>query len=783
MPVIDPRLNVLLAELSSRSKSVTAEPPASELESAPRAPEKIRAIIKFSGSIDAFTALGCDTFSVLGQLATIAIPVEQIHAVLALPGLVKIELSRPLFRELDESIPAIRANEVRNNGLPFGGAGKFTGSGVIVGIIDAGFKFDHHVFCDPADPKKTRILFFWDQDLTPSGTESSPTLSGGSTYGVEYDKAKIETALNNANPYSIVRTDPDSHGTHVAGIAAGNGSQSGGVANVSCDCHGAFHYVGVAPEADLMFVKLDSSDHTELGESQHLVDAVTYIQQKAKALGKAAVINISLGDNLGAHDGTSLVEQWIDVTLLLFASSGFAVVKAAGNQGNKKLHAQTNVPINTAPSNGKVELKFEVTPHTTGKTIEIDIWYPDAHSLNCKITPPGNNLSNDTTTSPGSVVTATEQTKSSQIAIDSQLKDPDNDFKRIFITITPPVGDHTLTGSWTIELSNSSVSTPVPVNAWIQRDQPAKFTTFVTIPLTVSVPGTAQHIITVGNFNCKGRSKGAIAASSGRGPTLDGRLKPELCAPGTDIISANSNPDDGACCDCCYDFYTAKTGTSMAAPHVAGAIALLFSKNKDLEHSDLRQMLTNPANLIVDSFTGNTANNDYGHGKLDIKKLIDATPAAGGRTAQAPPEETPVAAPRPAPVRPALPADSPLARFMETEQGKTLYLTGKIYYEAARQLIYSNKRVATVWHRNSGPLMGHHVIRFAMMPNAVFPSEINGATIRQRVDNIAAVFRRYGSAELVEALEIVYPLALQLPGKNMHEVIELFQAQNVETHA
>ena len=389
-----------------------------------------------------------------------------------------------------------------------------------------------------------------DQSLSPQGGETAPTDAVGNPMdGVEYTKADIESAIAAADPMTVVRHEPKGHGTHVAGIAAGNGAQSG-------NCHGDFHYVGVAPEADLILVR-NSNETGQLGTSDNLVNAISYIMRKAADVDKPVVINLSQGDNLGAHDGTSLTEEMIDLYLFLGLSGsnkGFSMVKSAGNLGNDKIHAQTTIPANNSAS--PVELKFKVKPpedDDDATKIEIDIWYDGASDLDIEIIPHGNNITGTNTASPGDNVSFTEDTKNSTVTIDSQTIQG-NGMKRIFIDIDPDGDDHNKTGKWVIKLVNTT-GTAASLHAYIERDQLASFKTFVSVPGTVSIPGTSNEIITVANYTVKGKGSGKVHKSSGRGPTSDGRVKPDIAAPGTSILSARYDFDGGSCCDCCYDFY------------------------------------------------------------------------------------------------------------------------------------------------------------------------------------------------------------------------------------
>lgn len=757
---VDPRIQVILNDIQKRtSKERTAIRPDQN--------EYMGALLKFRGSYEFLIGLGCQVTSIAGNMVSVKIPLDKLESVVSHPNVIRIETSGKYGINLDDSIEEIKADGLRNESPPFHGPGKFTGQGVIVGIIDSGFQYLHKVFRDTTFSNHSRILFLMDQSLTPQGGETAPIdVFGNPMAGVEYTKADIESAIVAPDPKTIVRHEPHFHGTHVAGIAAGNGAQAG-------NCHGDFHYVGVAPEADFILVK-QSNETGQLGTSANLIDAISYIMRKAEDADKPAVINISLGDMLGAHDGTSLVEEIIDIYLatgLIGTTKGFSIVCAAGNFAADKIHSQTTVPANNAAS--PVELKFKVKPSNSDKDIkkiEIDIWYDGANDLDIEIVPPGNNITGANTASPGNNVSFTEDTKNSTVTIDSQTIQ-DNGKKRIFIDIDPDGDDHNKPGKWVIKLVNTT-GTEATLHAYIERDQLASFKTFVSEEGTISLPATSDEIITVANYIIKGKGSGKLHESSSRGPTSDGRTKPDISAPGTSIISARHDADDVSCCDCCYSFYVPLTGTSMAAPHVTGAAALLLEKNPELDNDGIKQALMDTA--IKDGFTGNTANNDFGEGKMDVQAALNSV-AAGIIMSDSTSERAQYNPSKSSFSKRLSANESPIARWMETAKGRELHTLALAHYQEIRDLVNTNKRMATVWHRNKGPLLVHHLNRASLLPNVKIPEEIDGIPLIDYLRNIVSALKKYVSGEAGEALDKAMLEVPRIMGRTFNEFIDLYE--------
>ena len=557
---------------------------------------EVALLVQFEGEIEKLVKAGFAVRSVLGDIATGTIAIGKLDKLAKLDEVKLLEAARAMHPELDLALVESRAN------LVHAGPPGRRGAGVIVGVVDSGCDYSHPCFRN-ADGT-SRILFIWDQGLVPGAGEANPT---GFTYGVEYSNAQINAALATANPFAQVRhrdNDPNRHGTHVTGIAAGNGRAAG-------PTQPAGRFIGVAPEADIVIVANASNGAEGLGTSANTLDAVNYIFQRAQALSRACVVNMSLGDNLGPHDGTSLVERGLDN---LLGGPGRAFVKSAGNAASGRIHAQGNVATGTT-----VDLRFNEPAGDTSPN-QIDLWYEGADSFSVSVVDPAGNTAGPVAI--GSAATINLPGGNS-VRIDHRNNDPLNGDKRIFMTFQRGTAAQILPGNWTIRLGGTSSPSGGRFDAWIQRGTvvPTFLAPHESNARTISTPGSALEVITAANYITRGAGVGSLASSSSRGPTRDGRAAPTIAAPGSEILSALGHFAAGA------DPYHGLGGTSMAAPHIAGTIALMFQKNGTRTQEQIRACLQSTARS--DASTGPVPNTAWGAGKLDANAAVNCVPGTG----------------------------------------------------------------------------------------------------------------------------------------------------------
>lgn len=517
--------------------------------------------------------IGARWHQIIDGIYTVDVRLTELEALCQRPGVKFVEAGRRMRPGLDSSVPATRAHLVHHGVAPIPG---LTGAGVVVGIIDIGFDFTLDDFGSTAG---TRIAYLWDQSLTPQAGENPP---GGFAYGVEYTAAQINAALATGTPFATVRHRPQAsaHGTHVAGIAVGNGA-SGDAA------FPAGKFSGVATGATIVLVQpgLEAEVDT-FADSARVADAVDYIFSRAQQLGLPCVINMSLGQNGGSHDGESVVERAIDRLLEL---PGRAFVVAGGNEHAFRTHASG------ALAQGEIRtLRWRVGQAAEGLAAapagaydrtpnEMEIWFSSRDVVSVRVYDPAGNATN--VVDPGS--NSMFSLGGNDVYIDCERFTRLNGDARIYIELSASQM-RLQTGTWRVELTGTDIRGG-RFDAWIERDARDAQNGFADQSsfegddfdptMTLGTPSTGRRAIAVANYDHRAM---APSGSSGRGRTRDGRNKPECTAPGTDIYSSCSLGGRQAANGTTVPMRVKMSGTSMAAPHVTGIVALLFERAKTM---------------------------------------------------------------------------------------------------------------------------------------------------------------------------------------------------------
>jgi subtilisin family serine protease len=543
---------------------------------------------------------------------------EQINHVSTFPEVTFVDTSKKLWVTNDISVASSGASLLHSGRLD---NTVYKGDGVIVAIIDTGIDWDHLDFRNPSDPKKSRILRIWDQTISPLTGEVSPT---GFNLGVEYTQSQIENEIDGTPAGFVREKDTDGHGTHVAGIAAGNGA--------ALDTK----YSGLAPNADIVIVKAGNGSF----DTSNIIIALDYLKNLATSLGKPIVVNMSLGSQTGAHDGTDPLELAIDA--FTDVSAGRIVVVASGNENGENIHKQLVLQAGNAAT---IELQVPTTTTSDSQDVfQFTAYANDTSTVSITVTAPDGTQATSVASN-GTLIMA----GNAKVYL-SNFVDPESGDRKVQAYVTRTTTATSVAGSWSIAISNTSLNA-LTIDGWLDT----KGDDYYDIELTggdsnylVAIPGCATKAITVGSYMAKidwyggapitvnnttgfsgysytSGTQDAISGFSSKGPRRDNVIKPNITANGQAVVSCLSS-DSGLANDSAYmvvnGLYRIEQGTSMATPVVAGCVALLLQKKPTATFTEIKNAITTTA--TKDSFTGTTDNSTWGSGKIDVFKAASS---------------------------------------------------------------------------------------------------------------------------------------------------------------
>jgi subtilisin family serine protease len=538
----------------------------------------------------------------IGNIFTAQFTPGSLSSLEADSNIVYVERGAPL--EIEQTSQSSETNKIE---IPSGPLDE-TGQGVIVGIVDQGCDFTHGDFRDESG---SRILYFWDQTANPGPQQDSPD---GYNIGVEYTKSQLDQALSQSDPFATLGIDPPepaAHGTHVMGIAAGNGREDP-TAGVQ----------GLAHKADIIFVEPNTSDTSDVGgfgDSINLAEAIKYIVDKASALNCPAVINVSLGTNHGPHDGTTLAERSIDSML---DEPGRAVVLALGNEHDERFlrpHAEGRLSTGETTTLYWRVLPTDYTPN------EVEIWYSSRDIFVLEVVLP--NGETVPIVEPGQEASFNVGDAGTEVFVSNELNHHYNGDNHIDVIVLPGSQTPVETGVWQLRLT-SRLSREGTFDAWIERDvrsprinpQSSFIGGSYVRRKTLGGIQSSYHAITVSNYDAMTIT---LSDSTSVGPTRDGRRAPVVAAPGVDILSANARyhaaQDRGD-----RTPYIRMNGTSMSSPYVAGIVACMLQKNPDLTAGQIKGLIA--ANAKAAPGISYEYRNDWGYGRADPVETLAATP-------------------------------------------------------------------------------------------------------------------------------------------------------------
>ncbi|WP_286314721.1 bifunctional germination protease/germinant receptor pseudoprotease CspBA [Romboutsia ilealis] len=442
---------------------------------------------------------------------------------------------------------------------------KLTGKGTLLGLIDSGIDYNIPIFKNKDGNSK--ILYYWDQSI-----DGNPPI--GFKEGTLYTNEDINKAINGEIQIPISSTS--THGTHTAGIAC-----------------------SVANEADMIVVRVGRRQTDTFSKSTEFMRAIKFVLDRAVELQRPIAINISYGSNEGSHRGESLFEQYIDQMCSFWKNN---IVVAAGNNASKAGHKRINIKND---ENNDTLVEMEVGQNE--KILNINIWPSFVDNFNLYLVSPTGKSTQPISQDSGLIKNIIGNTRINGVFYPIA---PYSLSRRITIELKSDT--EIIPGIWTllftpIKLVDGNVDIYLPTSEGITIDtrflEPSKV-------LTVTVPGTASKVITVGSFNSR---TDVVSTFSGEGDIDGGIIKPDLLAPGEEIVSYLPGGSTGAL-----------TGTSMATPHVTGVCSLLMQWGI-VEGNDLFLYSQKVKSVLIEYARRNPQytypNNSKGYGFLDLSRL------------------------------------------------------------------------------------------------------------------------------------------------------------------
>lgn len=508
-------------------------------------------IVKYQGSLDRVRAMGVNVRELSGGYAILNVPEILVDTVSNLEEIIFVEKPKSLeFGVLNGKrvscvnqvqTPDFSVGAPTEGGSPYsviGGEGGLFGEGVIIGIADSGIDYTNNAFRN-ADGT-TRILKLWDQ-----------------VTDTVFDEEQINEALSAANPYNIVNSrDVSGHGTHVAGIAAGNYAEDRN------------NNLGIATKSRLIIVKMAEPSRDSFPKTTQLMEAVDFIVKQSNEYGMPFVVNISFGNTYGSHDGTSLLSTYFDSVI---DGNRMVMVIGSGNEGDSAGHAggyigtdntgRVGNPDRRLLDNNNDAAAIELQVSEYQGSFGVQLWknYVDIWGIRV-IAPSG--ISTSTIDKDGYIFTY--ELDNTTVKVLYGTPKPYSEYQEIYMSLIPRER-YVKSGIWTIEII-SERTVNGRYDLWLPTSGSVNENTRFLTPdpyVTLTVPSATTKAITVGAYNS---NNDTIAPFSGRGFTRENnQVKPDIVAPGVNILSASNTGGT-----------VMRSGTSMATPFVSGSAAIML---------------------------------------------------------------------------------------------------------------------------------------------------------------------------------------------------------------
>ncbi|SET99010.1 Subtilase family protein [Lacrimispora sphenoides] len=464
------------------------------------------------------------------------------------------------------------------------------GQGVIVVVIDTGIDYQHPAFCN--SDGSTRILTIWDQ----TQQEGSPPDTF--TFGTEYSRETINTALNSEAPFSIVpTTDTNGHGTAIASVIAGTPNL-------------LESFSGVVPQSDLVIVKLKEAKENLKNfyfipndalcfQESDLILGFRYSLTIQERFNQPVVTCIALGSSFGGNDGSSSLSSYLNDMAL---QPGIGISVSAGNEGNSQRHY-----FNSTQSEPYYN-DFELRIGEKDKMFAMEIWSSSLGRLSIDISSPYRESSQSIYPEFGACRIINFIFTPTTLYISNNVFEVETGDQMILVRF-----QNTTPGVWRIRI-RSVENEPLSFHAWLPSNGLISNQTFFlnsSPDTTITSPGNGSHQTTVTAYN---QINNSIIGESSRGYTRTGLIKPDIAAPGYQLTCAV--PGNG---------YGSVTGTGAAAAHVAGIIAMAFEwaivkeYYKTMNGVDVSRLMMRGA-VRASSYT--YPNNIWGYGQVNVVNLF-----------------------------------------------------------------------------------------------------------------------------------------------------------------